>query len=305
MYHQEILGTHTMTDKSIRSLLIAGALFLLLLLNSIFVVQEGNRAFIVRLGDIVRSQDDTPLIFSPGLHFKAPFVDRAKIIDIKLQSFEEPSSRILTSEQNYMVIVDYYVKWRVVDLVKYFVRTGGRNIVAESLIQQKINDTLRAEFGRKKITEVISGERSNIMDYMKTVTNKRAQELGIEILDVRIKKIDLPQEVSSSVFENMRADRKRVATKHRSDGIAAAEKLRAAADREATVTIATAKKDGAKIRANGDSNAMKIYLKAYSKNKDLFSLLRSLEAYEESFLNNHTTLILGTDSKFFKIMKNG
>ncbi|MAH60746.1 MAG: protease modulator HflC [Legionellales bacterium] len=278
------------------------ALLLLLVFSSIFIVKEGNRAFLIRLGDIVKVNDQ-PEIYNPGLHFKIPFIDRAKIIDIRLQSFEEPSSRILTSEQNYMVIVDYYVKWKVVDLVKFYVRTGGRTDTAERLIQQKINDTLRAEFGRKKITEVISGERSNIMDYMKTVTNKRASEIGIEIIDVRIKKIDLPQEVSSSVFENMRADRQRVATKHRSDGKAAAEKLRAEADKESTLIIAEAKKDGAKLRADGDAKAVKIFSSSYSKNKNLFEILRSLSAYEESLKQSNSTVVLSLESKFFSLMK--
>lgn len=289
-----------MTDSQQRNILIIIFIVFLTILSSVYIVKEGNRAFIIRLGDILK-YDGKPIIFEPGIHFKFPFIDTPKIIDIRLQSFEEPSSRILTSEQNYIVIVDYYVKWRVIDPDTYFIRTGGQPQVAENLIQQKINDTLRAEFGRKKITDVITSERSNIMEFMKQVTNKRAKEIGIEVVDVRIKKIDLPEEVSTSVFENMRADRKRVATKHRSDGLAMADFIKAEADKEASVIIATSRKDGAKIKANGDSVANKTFLNAYSKNKKLFKLIRSIEAYQKSFKSNDL-FVLGNDSEFFKTM---
>lgn len=270
---------------------------------SIFTIKEGNRGFITRLGDIV-TKDGVPKTYKPGLHFKLPFIDQVKRIDVRLQTFEEPSSRILTSEQNYVVIVDYYVKWRVVDLVKFFTRTSGRNTVAERLIQQKINDTLRAEFGRQEISDVISSERTQIMELLKDITNKRASELGVEVVDVRIKKIDLPEEVSNSVFQNMRADRQRVATKHRSDGLAAAEALKSEADRDVIVIVAKANENGSKIRAKGDAAANKTFTNAYSKNLKLFKLMRSLEAYEKSFgTKPNDMIVLGSQSKFFDVMK--
>lgn len=270
---------------------------------SIFTIKEGNCGFITRLGDIV-TKDGKPKIFKPGLHFKLPFIDQIKRIDVRLQTFEEPSSRILTSEQNYVVIVDYYVKWRVVDLVKYFTRTSGQSLVAERLIQQKINDTLRAEFGRQEISDVISSERTQIMGLLKEITNKRASELGVEVVDVRIKKIDLPEEVSNSVFQNMRADRQRVATKHRSDGLAAAEALKSEADRDVIVIVAKANENGSKIRAKGDAIATRTFSDAYSKNLKLFKLMRSLEAYEKSFgTKPNDMIVLGAGSKFFDVMK--
>ena len=295
-----------MKDSQANILISVLFLIIIVLSFSIFTIIEGNRAFITRLGDIVTdSSTGQPKIYKPGIHFKIPFIDQVKRIDIKLQSFEEPTSRILTSEQNYVVIVDYYVKWRVTDLVTYFTRTGGRSIVAERLIQQKINDTLRAEFGTQEISDVISSERTQIMDLLKVKTNKRAKELGIEVIDVRIKKIDLPEEVSTSVFQNMRADRQRVATKHRSDGIAAAEALRSEADKDVIVIVAKANEDGAKLKAKGDSSATKVFSQAYSKNIKLFNLMRSLEAYEKSFENDKNNfIVLGPDSKFFDIMKN-
>ena len=294
-----------MKDSQINFIVSFLFLVFLVLSFSIFTVVEGNRAFITRLGDIVTDANDQPRIYKPGIHVKVPFIDQVKRIDIRLQSFEEPSSRILTSEQNYVVIVDYYVKWKVTNLVTYFTRTGGRSVVAERLIQQKINDTLRAEFGRQEISDVISSERTQIMDLLKEKTNKRAQELGIEVVDVRIKKIDLPEEVSSSVFQNMRADRQRVATKHRSDGIAAAEALRSEADKDVIIIVAKANEDGAKIKAKGDSQAMKIFSQSYSKNTKLFNLMRSLEAYSKSFNEeNKNFIVLGSDSKFFDVMKN-
>lgn len=294
-----------MKDSQINFIVSFLFLVFLVLSFSIFTVVEGNRAFITRLGDIVTDGNDQPRIYKPGIHVKVPFIDQVKRIDIRLQSFEEPSSRILTSEQNYVVIVDYYVKWKVTNLVTYFTRTGGRSIVAERLIQQKINDTLRAEFGRQEISDVISSERTQIMDLLKEKTNKRAQELGIEVVDVRIKKIDLPEEVSSSVFQNMRADRQRVATKHRSDGIAAAEALRSEADKDVIIIKAKANEDGAKIKAKGDSQAMKVFSQSYSKNTKLFNLMRSLEAYAKSFNDeNNNFIVLGSDSKFFDVMKN-
>jgi membrane protease subunit HflC len=272
-----------------------------ILFSSCYVIQEGQRAIVLRLGDIVKAEAG-PRIDQPGLHFKWPFVDQAKIFDVRLQTFEEKSSRILTKEQKY-VLVDYYVKWRITDLSLFFKRTEGAISKTEQLISQKVNDVLRAAFGERTITEVVSGERENIMMLLRQETNDSAKNLGLVIVDVRIKRIDLPSEVSHSVFQRMSADRERVATKHRSDGRAVAESIQAKADAESVVIIAKAREKAALLKAKGDADAATIYNQAYLKDPGFYRLYRSLAAYEHTFKDADDLIVLQPKSTFFNYFK--
>lgn len=291
----------------IKTLTITAILFILMVVySSAYTVNEGQQALLLRLGNI---QTDTSTgkayIKGPGLHFKIPFLMQAKIFDARLQTLDIKSSRIMTAEQK-DVLVDYYVKWRISNLALYYTRTGGNPRQADLLLEQQINDSLRAEFGRRKIKEVISDDRVNIMDSLNKQANTSAQKLGIDVVDVRIKRIDLPTEVSTAVFERMRAERERVATEHRSTGKANAEAIRAKADANVTITIATAKEEAAKIRSEGDALAAKIYTDAYNQNPQFFAFYRSLEAYRKVFDKNNPNniLVLQPNSEFFKYFNN-
>jgi modulator of FtsH protease HflC len=219
---------------------------------------------------------------------------------MRLQTLDIKSSRIVTAEQK-DVIVDYYVKWRISDPVLYYTRASGSAQHANLLLEQQLNDGLRAQFGRRTISEVVSDDRTTIMDALSQQANVNAQKLGIQVIDVRIKRIDLPTEVSTAVFERMRAERERVAMEHRSTGKASAEAIRANADANVTVMIAMAKEQAANLRAQADAQAAKVYTDAYSQNPDFYAFYRSLLAYKKVFNNRENNiLVLRPDSQFFK-----
>jgi len=276
-------------------------LFLLLVLySSVYTVQEGECAALLRLGTIVTDAQGKPYIAGPGLHWKMPIITQVALFDIRLQTLDIKSSRIVTAEQK-DVIVDYYVKWRIANPMLYYTRTSGSSATADKLLEQQLNDGLRAQFGRRSISEVVSDDRTTIMDSLSQQANSNAQRLGIQVVDVRIKRIDLPPEVSNAVFERMRAERERVAMEHRSTGKANAEAIRANADANATVTIATAKQAAATLRSQGDAQAAKIYADAYSQDPAFFAFYRSLMAYKKVFNDRESNvLILRPDSEFFK-----
>lgn len=270
-----------------------------LLYLSVFTVKEGQSALILRLGELQTNPTTNKAeVYNPGLHFKMPFVTTDLKFDVRLQTLNVESSRILTAEQKH-VIVDYYAKWRIANLPLYYKRTGGFPLRAQLLLKQQINDALRAAFGKRKIAEVISGERLNIMSILQKKANLSAKELGIQVTDVRIVSIDLPKEVRESVFQRMRSEREQVATKHRSDGKAKAESLQANADATVAVTIAKAKTQAQIIRAKGDEQAAAIYSKAYQKNAQFYAFYRSLEAYRQVFKKN-TVMVLRPNTEFFK-----
>lgn len=287
--------------KSFSVFAVVGAVILLLFaFSSIYIVNEGQQAILLRLGKIIIDKNtNEPAVQGPGLHFKWPFIYVARVFDTRIQTLAIDSSRIVTAEKK-DVLVDFYVKWRIHNLAAYYTSTDGNEFQAETLLQQKLNDGLRAEFGKRNIREVVSGERIDIMAILKTYANESAQNLGIKIIDVRIKSIDLPTEVSTAVYERMRAERERVATEHRADGKAAAEAIRAKADANVTVALAKAKSDAKRIHGEGDATAAAIYATAYAKNPDFFAFYRSINAYVESFADKKDVLVLKPDSQFFK-----
>ncbi|MCK4870609.1 MAG: protease modulator HflC [Gammaproteobacteria bacterium] len=279
-----------------------GIIILLFIYLGMYTVNEGQRALVLRLGKITTDGQGKALVFAPGLHFKTPFITESLKLDTRLQTLDVQSSRVLTKEQKY-VLVDYYVKWKIQDLSLYYQRTGGDVVQTETLLQQKINNALRAAFGRRTITEVVSGQRGDVMDLLKKRADEGAQSLGVDIIDVRIKRIDLPEEVSSSVFDRMRVEREQAATRHRSEGRAQAEIVRAQADAAVTVTLAKARAKSAKIRATGDGQAAQIYISAFGKNLGFYAFLRSLEAYKNSFNSKKDILLLSPTGQFFKYFK--
>lgn len=271
---------------------------------STYIVYEGQAALLLRLGEIkIDPATNKPDVELPGLHFKLPVINDAEIFDTRLQTLSVESSRILTAEQKY-VLVDYYAKWRINDLALYYTRTGGDSNVARDLLTQKINDALRAEFGKRKLDEVISDARDNIMHALQTQASESANNLGISVIDVRIKKIDLPSDISGFVFNNMSSKRAAVAAQYRADGLALAAAIRANADFTAAVTVAKANAQALQIRGEGDALAAKTYADAYNKDPAFYAYYRSLHIYQESFSDKNDILVLKPNNQFFNYFNN-
>ena len=288
---------------AITSITILILIALVFLFASIFTVNEGSQALIQKLGQLQMSKDtQQPTIYGPGLHLKVPFIASVIYFDTRLQNLNDDSSpkRVLTSEQKY-VLVDYYVKWRIDDLVLFYKRTLGDSSLASTLLNQKINDELRALFGARTISEVVSGERSDIMSKLQAAANESAKSLGITVTDVRIESIELPDEVQQSVFQRMSTEREQVATNLRAQGKASAEQIQATADAQVTMEIAKSKAEAQELRAQGDAASSEIYIKAYSQNAQFYRFYKSLLTYQEAFSDSkRTIMILDPKSDFFK-----
>lgn len=272
--------------------------------SSLFVIDESQRGIVVQFGKVIREgSSDIPKVYEPGLHWKWPFIDDVRKLDARIQTLDGQADRFVTSEKKDLII-DSYVKWRIEDFSKYYLATGGgSNIQAESLLKRKINNGLRSEIGARTITDIVSGERTEVMeDALRQMA--RSSELGIKVVDVRIKQINLPLEVSNSIYQRMRAERNAVAREHRSQGREKAEILRANVDRKVTVMIADAERKARGARGQGDAEAAKIYAETYKKNPELFSFLRSLDAYKNSFKSGKDFMVLSTENDFFKYLKN-
>lgn len=271
---------------------------LLLLSLSAFSVDQREYALVFRLGEIVSVKKE------PGLYFKVPLVDNVRYFDKRILTLNwvEPD-RFLTSEKK-NVLVDSFIKWRIVDPAKYYVSVKGDELQAERRLSQTVNDGLRAEFGKRTIHEVVSGERSKIMDILRQRADRDSRQMGIQVLDVRLRRVDLPQEVSESVYQRMEAERKRVANELRSRGAGEAEKIRADADKQREVIIAEAFSEAQKIKGEGDAKAAEIYSQAYSKNPEFYAFYRSLDAYRNSFKSKSDVMVLDPGSDFFKYMRN-
>lgn len=270
--------------------------------SCIFVVQEGERGIVFQFSKIQRTADGEVRVFEPGMHFKLPMVETVRKLDAKVQTLDDPSDRFVTSEKKDL-LVDSYVKWRIKDFGKYFLSTTGRTDRAENLLKQYINNGLRTEFGTRTIAQIVSGERTELMKRAMDQAGKAAEELGIEILDVRVKKINLPDEISKNIFQRMRAERTAVAKEHRARGMEKAEVIRSDVDAKVTIMLADAERNARTTRGEGDAEAAKIYADAYGKNADFFSFVRSLEAYRNSFQSKSDVLIVQPDNEFFKHMK--
>lgn len=264
---------------------------------SVFTVDERQRVIKFQLGRIVRAD------YMPGLHFKAPFVQNVLKFDGRVQNLDSDPELFLTSEKK-NVIVDAFVKWRIQDVKRYFTSTGGNVQLAGDRLSTVIQKRLKDEFGKRTVNEVVSGERAEIIRLLTASAKDQAAGLGIGIVDVRIKRIDLPEEVSSSVFQRMSAEREEVAQDFRSRGEEAAKIIRAKANREREVIIAEAERDAERTRGSGDAKATGIYASSFSQDPEFYGFYRSLNAYQESFQERTDVLLLQPDSKFFTYFKN-
>ena len=266
---------------------------------SLFVVDQRQNAIVFRLGEVVRVVKD------PGLYMKIPLLDNTRFFDTRILTIDsaEPE-RFLTSEKK-NVLVDLFVKWRITDVRAYYVSVGGDEARARTRLLQTINGSLRAEFGNRTVHEVVSGERDKIMELMREIANEDASKIGVQVLDVRMKRVDLPQEVSESVYRRMEAERKRVANELRSTGSAESEKIRADADRQREVILAQAYRDAQRIKGDGDAKATAIHARAYEANPEFFAFYRSIEAYRQSFKTKNDVLVLDPTSEFFRYLRSG
>lgn len=260
---------------------------------SVFYVDERERAIKFRLGEIVRSD------YAPGLHFQAPVINNVRKFDARVLTLDSSPQPFLTGEKK-NVIVDYFVKWRIGKVENYYRSFGGRERDAALRLSQTMRDGLQAELGNRTIREVVSGERREIMQNLVTRTDERMNKFGIDIVDVRIKQIELPTEVRNSVFNRMRAERERIAKEHRAQGQKEAAIIRAKADRERTELLAAARRKAEELRGTGDAEATRIYAEAFSQDAEFFEFYRSLEAYRHSFAGKDDILVLEPDSEFFK-----
>jgi|TARA_B110000879_G_C11177863_1_gene516982 membrane protease subunit HflC len=283
--------------RQIPRILVVIILLLVVLSLSTFTVDQREHALVFRLGEIVSIKQE------PGLYLKAPLVDNVKFFDKRILTYDSSNpDRFITSEKK-NVLVDSYIKWRIIDPAKYYVSVNGDERQAERRLNQTVNDGLRAEFGKRTILEVISGERSEIMDILRERADRDSRQIGVEILDVRLRRVDLPQEVSESVYQRMDAERKSVANQLRSEGFAESEKIRADAEKQRDIIITGAYKDAQKIKGQGDAKASRIYADAFSKNKEFYDFYRSLEAYRKSFSGKDDIMVLDASSDFFKYLR--
>ncbi|MCP4790296.1 MAG: protease modulator HflC [Gammaproteobacteria bacterium] len=284
-----------MTSRTLVSLI---GLFIALLIasSSIFVVKETERAIMLRFGEVVQFD------IEPGLHFKIPFVNTVRKFDARVLTLDARPQRYMTLEKKGL-IVDSFVKWRIKNVADYYTATSGIENTAAKLLASRVDTGLRNQFGERTLTEVVSGQRDELMNELREELNSVVvEDMGIEIVDVRVKRVDLPQDVSSSVYDRMRSEREREARELRSEGKEKAEGTRADADRQRTVIMANAYRDAELIRGDGDAVAAATYAQAFSQDPEFYSFYRSLDAYRKTFGNGGDIMLIEPDSDFFKYM---
>jgi len=263
---------------------------------TLFTVDQRERAIVFQLGEV------TEVITTPGLHFKWPLIQNVRYFDARILTLDTPDAeRYITSEKKNL-LVDTFVKWKINDVRQYYISVGDE-AQAQTRIAQTVNATLREEFGKHTVHEVVSEDRDEIMKNVRERANQDAKQIGVEIIDVRLKRVDLPQEVSDSVYKRMDAERKSVANQLRSEGSAAAERIRAEADKEREVIIANAYKEAQRLKGEGDAKAAAAYAHVYGQNPEFYAFYRSLEAYRSSFKDRSDVLVLEPSSEFFKYLK--
>ncbi|MCX7183680.1 MAG: protease modulator HflC [Nitrosospira sp.] len=284
--------------KYTSTLLGAIAALFFLASSALFIVDQRQHAIVFQLGEVVDVKT------SPGLYFKIPLVQNVRYFESRIMTMDtvEPE-RFITSEKK-NVLVDLFVKWRIVDVKQYYISVRGDEMLAQTRLAQTVNSSMRDEFGNRTVHDVVSGERDKIMEIMRQKADTDARKIGVEVVDVRLKRVDLPVEVSESVYRRMEAERKRVANELRSTGAAESEKIRADADRQREVILAEAYRKAQEVKGEGDAKASSIYAGAFQQNPEFYSFYRSLEAYKQTFKNKGDMMVLEPGSEFFKYLKN-
>ena len=277
------------------AIIVVGILITLIL--TAFTVDQRQAAIKFRLGEVVG------IYIQPGLYFKLPLIENVRFYDTRIQTLDtKDAERIQTSEKN-NVLVDSFVKYRIIDVKQFFVSTRGDITAAEIRLSQSVNNDLRDEFSKRTLSEVISGERDAIMESLRVKADKDSRAIGLEVLDVRLKRVDLVPEISPQVYQRMESERKRVANELRATGAGEADKIKADAERQRTVILAEAYRDAQKTKGEGDAQASRIYAQAFGRNAEFYSFYRSMEAYRESFKSKSDVMVLEPNSDFFKYMR--
>ncbi|WP_313286377.1 protease modulator HflC [Stutzerimonas kunmingensis] len=285
-----------MSNKSLIALIV-GVVAAIVLWNSFYIVSQTERAVLLRFGRIVEPD------VKPGLHMKIPYVNSVRKFDARLLTLDTTTSRFLTLEKK-ALMVDSYAKWRVDDAERFYTATSGMKQIADERLARRLEAALRDQFGKRTLHESVSGQRDELMAQVTTSLNRAAQqELGIEVVDVRVKGIDLPREVNRSVFERMSSEREREAREHRAKGKELAEGIRADADRQRRVLLAEAFREAEELRGDGDAQAAAIYAAAYGQDQEFYAFHRSLQAYRESFSSKEDVLVLDPKSDFFRYLE--
>ena len=279
-------------------IIVAVLLALLVALKSVFVVSEGQTALLLQFGRIVRTD------YKPGLHFRIPLVQQVQRFDARVLTLDSAPERSMTSEKK-DVDIDFFVKWRISDASKFFVSVAGDESKARNLVVPIVMDGLRSAVSTRTLRELVSGGRADVTQHLLADANAKTAGFGIEIIDLRIKRIDLPEDgsVIGSVYDRMKAERKKVASQLRAEGEEQARTIRADADRQAQVIKAEAYRDAEKVRGEGDAAASQVYAAAYGKDADFYSFYRSLEAYREAFSTSNGTLVLDSKSEFLRYLQ--
>lgn len=287
-------------------LLPALAVLAFVVYQSVVVIQEGQRGIMMRFNKVQRDAENQVKVYTPGIHFKVPVIDQIKTLDARIQTLDGKEDRFVTVEKKDL-LVDSYVKWKISDFGQFYTSTGGDYQKASDLLRRKVNDRLRSEIGSRTIKDIVSGSRGELMAGAQKALNAGedgAEKLGIEVVDVRVKQINLPNEVSSSIYQRMQAERAAVAREHRSQGEEKAEGIRADVDRKVVLILANANKTAEELKGAGDAEAAKIYADAFSQEPEFYRFIRSLKAYEESFAEGgNNMMLLKPDSEFFRFMK--
>lgn len=285
-----------MNQNKIIALLGLILVVVLTVMSTVYTVDEREKVIVVRLGQVLRYDD------APGVHLKAPFLDNLRYFDSRILTMDADPQQFLTKEKKY-VVVDSFVKWRIVDALKFYLTVGGQESEARRRLEQVVNSGLRDEFGKRTVKSVVSEERHKIMEILTGYANKEAGKFGIEVVDVRLQRVDLPDEVSQSVYQRMKAERSRIANELRAQGAETAEKIRAEAERRREVLLAEAYRKGESLRGDGDARATAIYGGAAGRAPEFYSLYRSLNAYKESFRKKDDIMIVDPSADFFRYMK--
>jgi len=282
---------------NIVNVLMGAAAALILLSLTMFVVDQRQTVIVLQLGEMVGVKTE------PGLYFKIPLIQNVRYFDSRILTMDstEPERYITAEKKN--VMVDAFVKWRIADVKQYYITVGGDEVRAKTRLMQTVNSVMREEFGRRTINDVVSGERDKIMEILRQKADFDARKIGVQVLDVRLKRVDFPTEISESVYRRMDAERKRVANELRATGNAESEKIRADADRQREETLAAAYRDAQKLKGDGDAKAASIYAAAFGPNPEFYAFYRSMDAYKESFKNKSDVMVLDPSSSFFKYLK--
>ena len=284
-------------NKLTTKVLIVSVAVLIVASMSMFVVDQRQNAIVFQLGEMKK------VITEPGLNFKVPLVQNVRFFDSRILTLDagEPERFITAEKKN--VMVDAFIKWRIVDVKQYYLSVTGDEVRAKTRLLQTVNSSMREEFGKRTVNEVVSGEREKVMTVLREKTDADARKIGVQVLDVRLKRVDFPPEISESVYRRMDAERKRVANELRASGAAEGEKIKADADKQREVILAEAYRDAQKTKGEGDAKAASLYAAAFGRNAEFYSFYRSLEAYKQSFKNKGDVMVLDPSSAFFKYLK--